>query len=159
MVVLGAGLDTLAYRTASASDVPVYEVDLPVNVARKHDVVARVLGGPPPSVVLVPIDFERDDLFAVLAAHGYPRDARTFFVWEGVTQYLTESAVRATFAQLAGAARGQPARPHLRPRDFIFGRPLRRDVAVPAVPAAPPDLEVRAGTTRTRTSSRATAGG
>jgi len=124
VVVLGAGLDTLAYRTARVSDVPVYEVDLPVNVARKHDVVARVLGAPPPSVRRVPIDFERDDLFAVLAAHGYPPDARTFFVWEGVTQYLTESAVRATFAQLAGAPAGSRLDLTYVRADFISGADL-----------------------------------
>lgn len=106
IVVLGAGLDTRAYRLARDSDVPVFEVDLPVNVARKRNVVARVLGTPPPTVTLVPADFERDDLLSVLASQGYRGDARTFFVWEGVTQYLTEAAVRSTFAQLSGAATG-----------------------------------------------------
>lgn len=106
VVVLGAGLDTRAYRLARGSDVPVFEVDLPINVARKRNIVARVLGAPPPTVRSVPIDFERDDLLAVLESHGYRRDARTFFVWEGVTQYLTEDAVRATFDSLARAVAG-----------------------------------------------------
>ncbi len=58
----------------------------------------------PASVHLVPLDFERDDLIATLTGHGYRADARTFFIWEGVTQYLTEDAVRATL----GAAAGRP---------------------------------------------------
>jgi methyltransferase (TIGR00027 family) len=106
VVVLGAGLDTRAYRLARHSDIPVFEVDQPVNVARKNAVVARVFGTPPASVRLVPVDFERDELMAQLTSHGYDAKARTFFVWEGVTQYLTEAAVRATFAQLSSAARG-----------------------------------------------------
>ncbi|MCP9273139.1 SAM-dependent methyltransferase [Mycolicibacterium arenosum] len=106
VVVLGAGLDTRAYRLARRNDVPVFEADLPINVARKRNIVARVLGAPPPSVHLVPLDFERDDLLSVLESHGYRRDARTFFVWEGVTQYLTEAAVHSTFGQLSGAAAG-----------------------------------------------------
>ena len=53
---------------------PVFEVDLPVNIDRKTAVVRRVLGGPPPSVRLVPVDFERDDLAAELAKHGYRTD-------------------------------------------------------------------------------------
>lgn len=106
VVVLGAGLDTRAYRLARRSDVPVFEVDQPINVDRKMAVLERVFGTPPATVRLVPVDFERDDLTAVLASHGYDPAARTFFVWEGVTQYLTEAAVRATFGQLSGAAAG-----------------------------------------------------
>lgn len=121
VVVLGAGLDTRAYRLARDSDVPIFEVDLAVNVARKRNVVARVLGASPPTVTLVPVDFERDDLPAVLASQGYRGDARTFFVWEGVTQYLTEAAVRSTFAQLSDAAAGSRVNFTYIRADFIDG--------------------------------------
>jgi methyltransferase (TIGR00027 family) len=104
VVVLGAGMDTRAYRLARRSDIPVYEVDLPVNIARKKAVVHRALGTPASSVHLVPLDFERDDLVGTLSEHGYRTDARTLFIWEGVTQYLTEDAVRGTLAALQGAA-------------------------------------------------------
>ena len=60
----------------------------------------------PTSVHLVPVDFERDDLIGTLTENGYRTDARTFFVWEGVTQYLTEDAVRTTLAALQGAPAG-----------------------------------------------------
>jgi methyltransferase (TIGR00027 family) len=56
------------------------------------------------NVKLVPVDFDRDDLGAILAAHGYSAGKPTFFVWEAVTQYLTEPGVRATFNWLAKAA-------------------------------------------------------
>jgi methyltransferase (TIGR00027 family) len=124
VVVLGAGFDTKAYRLARRSDIPVFEVDQPLNVDRKKKVVARVLSTPPASVRLVPVDFERDDLMATLASHGYRPEYRTFFVWEGVTQYLTESAVRATFTQLAHAAPGSRLDFTYVRREFIDGDEL-----------------------------------
>lgn len=124
VVVLGAGLDTRAYRFAHRTDIPVFEVDLPVNIARKKAVVHRALGGVPPSVRLVPVDFERDDLASALAKHGHRSDYRTFFVWEGVTQYLTEEAVRATFDYLRGVAPGSRLVFTYVQRDFIDGENL-----------------------------------
>jgi methyltransferase (TIGR00027 family) len=106
VVVLGAGMDTRAYRLSRRSDIPVFEVDLPVNIERKKAVLRRVFDVLPRSVHLVPLDFERDDLFGALTQHGYSAGARTFFVWEGVTQYLTEDAVRATFTALQGVPSG-----------------------------------------------------
>ena len=104
VVILGAGMDTRAYRLARS--IPVFEVDLPVNIARKESTVRRVLGAVPSSVRLVPVDFEIDDVAVALADHGYRADDRTFFVWEDVTQYLTADAVHATFAFLQHAAPG-----------------------------------------------------
>jgi methyltransferase (TIGR00027 family) len=124
VVILGAGLDTRPYRLARHGDVPVFEVDLPVNIARKRAVVARVLGAVPPSVQLVSVDFERDALMATLASYGYRADSRTFFVWEGVTQYLTAEAVAATFEQLAQAGSGSRLDFTYVRRDFIEGRNL-----------------------------------
>ncbi|HYJ56965.1 MAG TPA: SAM-dependent methyltransferase [Mycobacterium sp.] len=121
VVVLGAGLDTRGYRIARHSDLPVFEVDQQVNVERKSAVVQRVLGEAPASVHLVPVDFERDELMSVLGAHGHRADARTFFIWEGVTQYLTPEAVRATLAQLSDAATGSRLIFTYIRQDFIDG--------------------------------------
>jgi methyltransferase (TIGR00027 family) len=121
VVILGAGLDTRAYHLAHRTDVPVFEVDLPVNIERKKATVRRALGGQPPSIRLVPVDFERDDLAAELAKYGYRSDSRTFFVWEGVTQYLTADAVRATFEYLRSAAAGSRLVFTYVRRDFIEG--------------------------------------
>lgn len=60
---------------------------------------------PPGSVTLVPIDFETESLGDVQARHGY-RGGQTFFVWEAVTQYLTEVGVREIFEFLASARPG-----------------------------------------------------
>lgn len=106
VVILGAGLDTKGYRLARHSAIPVFEVDLPVNIERKRSVVRRALGTVPDSVHLVPVDFERDDLAAELARHGHLGTHRTFFVWEGVTQYLSADGVGSTFEFLRSAAPG-----------------------------------------------------
>jgi methyltransferase (TIGR00027 family) len=121
VVILGAGLDTRPYRLAHRSEIPVYEVDLPVNIDRKAAVVRRALGGPPATVHLVPVDFERDDLSAALAAHQYRSAIRTFFIWEGVTQYLTADAVAATFEYLGHAAPSSRLVFTYVRRDFIDG--------------------------------------
>jgi methyltransferase (TIGR00027 family) len=101
MVVLGAGLDTRSARLAVPRGIPAFDVDLPGTVARRERRLPPVAG-----VRSVPIDFETDDLAATLAAHGYRAQARTVFVWEGVSQYLTEDAVRTTVGALAAAAPG-----------------------------------------------------
>jgi methyltransferase (TIGR00027 family) len=121
VVVLGAGLDTLAYRLARRSDTPIFEVDQPVNIERKAAAVRRVLGTIPSSVHLVPLDFERDDVLTALAERGYRADYRTFFVWEAVTQYLTADAVHATLESLRPAAPGSRLVFTYVRRDFIDG--------------------------------------
>ena len=105
-VILGAGLDTRAYRMADLTNVPVFEVDLPEGITYKQAKLRDLYGQVPNTVRLVPLDFEHQDLETALAEHGYRDDWRTFFVWEGVTQYLTEEAVRKTFDFLAKAASG-----------------------------------------------------
>ena len=121
VVDLGAGMDTRAYRLVRQSDIPVFEVDLPVNIARKKAAVQRAIAVAPASVHLVPLDFERDDLSTTLAGHGYRPDVRTFFIWEGVTQYLTEDAVRATLGALQAAPGGSRLVFTYVRRDFIDG--------------------------------------
>jgi methyltransferase (TIGR00027 family) len=121
VVVLGAGMDTRAYRLARRSDIPVFEVDLPVNIERKKAAVQRAIGAVPASVHLVPLDFERDELIGALAGHGYRPDARTFFIWEGVTQYLTEDAVRATLDALQATPAGSRLVFTYVRKDFIDG--------------------------------------
>lgn len=121
VVILGAGLDTRAYRLNRRVRIPVFEVDLPVNIARKAKTVQRVLGGPPLSVRLVALDFEHDDLLTALAEHGYHTDYRAFFICEGVTQYLTEAGVRRTLDGLRAAASGSRLVFTYVRRDFIDG--------------------------------------
>ncbi|KLO29477.1 SAM-dependent methyltransferase [Mycobacterium haemophilum] len=121
VVILGAGLDTRAYRLTRQVRIPVFEVDLPVNVARKAKTVRRVLGELPLSVRLVALDFEHDDLLTALAEHGYLTEYRAFFICEGVTQYLTEDGVRRTLEGLRATAPGSRLVFTYVRRDFIDG--------------------------------------
>jgi methyltransferase (TIGR00027 family) len=105
-VIIGAGLDTRPYRLAHRCSIPVYEVDLPGNIARKRAAARRAVGGLPATVHLVPADLETDDFWEALIAHGFRPDQRTFFIWEGVTQYLTADAVRGVMTRLRHAAPG-----------------------------------------------------
>ncbi|BBY77952.1 S-adenosyl-L-methionine-dependent methyltransferase [Mycolicibacterium parafortuitum] len=124
VVVLGAGLDTRAYRIARHGDMPVFEVDRQVNIDRKVAAVERALGAIPPSVRLVAFDFESDALLPTLEAHGYRAEHRTFFIWEGVTQYLSADAVRATLGRLSSAAPGSKLVFTYIRQDFVDGTEL-----------------------------------
>ncbi len=106
VVNLGAGFDTLAYRLPALAEVPVWEVDQPENIDAKRSRLRKVFGEVPAHVTLVPIDFDREELGGVLASHGYAADTRTFFIWEAVTQYLTEAGIRTTFDFLSKALAG-----------------------------------------------------
>ncbi|HKA28730.1 MAG TPA: SAM-dependent methyltransferase [Candidatus Binatia bacterium] len=100
VVLLGAGFDSRPYRLQGWDRVTVFEVDHPDTQARKR----RLVGAVPSRVRFVPVDFDRDRVDAALDAAGYEHDHPTLFLWEGVTNYLTESAVDATLRWCAGAA-------------------------------------------------------
>jgi methyltransferase (TIGR00027 family) len=80
VVNLGAGFDTRVYRLPALADLPAWEIDQPENIAPKRLRLGKLFGAIPPHVNLVPIDFDRQDLGAVLTAHGYSAAKRTFFI-------------------------------------------------------------------------------
>ncbi|WP_047865852.1 SAM-dependent methyltransferase [Rubrobacter aplysinae] len=124
VVNLGAGYDTRVYRLPALANVPVWEVDQPANIEAKQANLQKALGKIPTNVTLVPINFVEQELGPVLAAHGYAADTKTFFVWEAVSQYLTETAVRQTFDFLAQAPAGSRwAFTYVR-KDFVEGEEL-----------------------------------
>ncbi|CPT73271.1 SAM-dependent methyltransferase [Mycobacteroides abscessus] len=124
VVDLGAGLDTRGCRLARAAPTPVFEVDQAVNIAIKQQSIKRALGTVPASLHLVPVDFQRDELAEELRRAGHDTAHRTFFIWEGVTQYIPETAVRATLAYLGTAATGSRLAFTYVQRDFIDGSNL-----------------------------------
>jgi methyltransferase (TIGR00027 family) len=124
VVNLGAGFDTRAYRLHSISDIPVWEVDQPENIRTKKARLLKMLGAVPSHVRLVEADFDSGDLGAVLGSHGYSTDKRTFFIWEAVTQYLTEKGIRATFDFLAEAERGSRLAFTYILREFLDGKAM-----------------------------------
>jgi methyltransferase (TIGR00027 family) len=72
----------------------------------KKQRVDEALGGPPPNLSYVPIDFQHEDLAEVLRLHGHDQTPRTFFIMEGVTMYVPEEGVRATLRYVAGHPSG-----------------------------------------------------
>ena len=71
--------------------------------------------------MLLPVDFETDSLSEHLDRAGFGPGARTFYVWEAVTQYLTEPAVRKTMEHLGGAAAGSGLAFTFVRKDFLDG--------------------------------------
>ncbi len=124
MVNLGAGYDTRAYRLKALADIPVWEVDQPQNIEPKRARLKKLFGATPPHVTLVAIDFDREQLSTVLASHGYRAEIPTFFVWEAVSQYLTEEGVKATFDFLSKAAVGSRLAFTYVRKDFIDGHAM-----------------------------------
>jgi len=107
IVILGAGLDTHAYRcTELLTDARVFEVDRPATQALKKRRIDEVLGGAPDNTTYVAVDFETENVADALARHGYDASRPTFFILEGVTMYLPEEAVRATFRFVASHSEG-----------------------------------------------------
>ena len=101
-VVLGAGLDTFAYRNPYAPErLRVFEVDFPATQAWKRELLGRVGAAHPPALSFVPVDFERDSLEMELRAAGFRADQPAFFSWLGVSMYLTRPTVVATLAFVA----------------------------------------------------------
>jgi methyltransferase (TIGR00027 family) len=104
VVVLGAGYDSRAYRLPELSSRTVFEVDHPDTQAAKQRALVRALGALPDHVRFVATDFTQQDLEARMAAAGHAEGRRSFILWEGVTNYLTEEAVDATLRWCARAA-------------------------------------------------------
>ena len=96
-VILGAGLDTFALRNPhGARQILIYEVDHPATQAWKRQRLAEAQIGLPPWLILVPVDFERDDVGEKLVAAGFQPNSPAFFTWLGVVPYLTQDAIGRT---------------------------------------------------------------
>jgi methyltransferase (TIGR00027 family) len=106
-VVLGAGLDTFAYRNPyPASLLRVFEVDHPATQAWKRGRLAAAAIPVPPTLSFVPIDFETQTLPSALAAGGFSAAVPSFFSWLGVTMYLTPETVLSTMKYVASLPAG-----------------------------------------------------
>jgi methyltransferase (TIGR00027 family) len=106
VAILGAGFDCRAYRLSGLDRTRVFEVDRPRTLAVKRGRLRRRLGALPAHVAFVAVDLDRQGLGEALLASGFDVTRRSFFVWEGVTNYLTERAVDATLRFLGTVAPG-----------------------------------------------------
>jgi methyltransferase (TIGR00027 family) len=105
-VILGAGLDTFAYRSPLAGKLRVFEVDHPVTQRWKRDLLTAAQLTPPDGLAFAGADLERDALADRLAAAGFDPAAPALVSWLGVSFYLTRQAIAATLAAIGGLAPG-----------------------------------------------------
>jgi methyltransferase (TIGR00027 family) len=99
-VILGAGLDTFAWRNPFP-ELQVFEVDFPATQAWKRGLLEQAGLGTPANLNFVPLDFERETLPAGLSDAGFDSGQAAFFGWLGVITYLSREAFRATLADIA----------------------------------------------------------
>ena len=93
-VILGAGLDTFAFREPEfLSKHRVFEVDHPLTQADKKERITRAGWTIPDNLTFVPVDFTKDSLAQRLVAAGFDPSAKSFFSWLGVTYYLSAEAI------------------------------------------------------------------
>jgi methyltransferase (TIGR00027 family) len=97
-LILGAGLDTSAFRGAALSEnLRVFEVDHPQTQAWKKQRLQAASVPIPPSHTFVSVNFERQNLQTELEAAGFRADQPAFVSWLGVVPYLTKEAAAHTF--------------------------------------------------------------
>lgn len=101
-VVLGAGLDTFAYRNPF-DHLHVFEVDYPATQVWKRKLLEAEGIVIPATLTFAPVDFEKDTLAAGLAHAGFKTDEPAFFSWLGVTPYLAEETVLGTLRWIASS--------------------------------------------------------
>lgn len=106
-VLLGAGLDTFAFRRPDMLDrLRVFELDHPATQAFKRRRIAELAWPVPAELTFLAADFTTQDLAAILGESTYDRQAKSFFSWLGVTMYLSREE---TFAMLRAVAASAPA--------------------------------------------------
>jgi methyltransferase (TIGR00027 family) len=103
VVILGAGLDTFAYRNPHP-DLRLFEVDHPATQVWKRERLAAAGIDRPEALTFVPVDFETSTLAAGLETAGFRRSRPAVFVWLGVVFYLTPEAAQGTLEYVAGQA-------------------------------------------------------
>lgn len=98
-VVLGAGLDSFAFRNPG---VRVFEVDHPDTQRWKRELISASGLAEPEGLEFVPLDLESGGLSEGLAAAGFDAGRPTLVGWLGVSVYLSREAVVATVREVAG---------------------------------------------------------
>jgi methyltransferase (TIGR00027 family) len=120
-VILGAGLDTFAYRQqAWTTGLRIVEVDHPASQRDKRQRLERAGIAVPSNVAYVAADLETDPLADSLRAGGLDPSRPAFVACLGVLIYLTEAAVGTVFEAVG-------TMPHGSEFVFTFSRPAGSD--------------------------------
>jgi len=121
VVILGAGLDTFAFRNPHGVRISIFEVDHPATQAWKRQRLAGAELAPPPWLTFVPVDFERDDLQQKLCSAGFQRRSAAFFTWLGVVPYLTHEAIGRTLDYMASLQNSEVVFNYMEPPEALSG--------------------------------------
>ena len=105
LVVLGAGYDTRCYDLPEGLDIKCFEVDMAPTLTAKKNALERS-GVPFDHVTFVETDFNQETWMEALLAAGFNPNLTTYILWEGVTMYLVEEAIRDTFNHAATLPKG-----------------------------------------------------
>lgn len=111
-VILGAGLDSFAYRrTDLVERLRVFEVDHPASQQWKRESLDQLFVAMPKNIVFAAVDFETQSLKDRLEASGFDANSPAVFSWMGVTMYLSIDAIEATLHAVASCALSHRSRP------------------------------------------------
>ncbi len=124
IVILGAGLDTFALRNPHGG-LEIYEVDHPATQAGKLERLAEAQIALPTWLILVPVDFERDDVGEKLVAAGFQQHSPAFFTWLGVVPYLTQDAIGRTLEYMSSIRNSEVVFDYMEPPE-AFSEELRQ---------------------------------
>src|ERR1700730_11835481 len=103
-IILGAGLDTFAYRNCFPL-LQVFEVDHPATQAWKRSCLERAPIPIPASVTFVSVDFERQMMIDALGQSGFKSNELTFISWFGVVRYLSPEAFISVLTSIVSSMR------------------------------------------------------
>ncbi len=121
-LLLGAGLDTFAYRNPYP-ELTVFEVDHPATQRWKQSLLRQGGMTIPRSCLHVSIDFEMETLPERLQAFGFDPMAATQISWLGVVPYLTRDSFDVTLQFLSTLAHGSGVvLDYALPRELLNGR-------------------------------------
>jgi len=103
VVNLGAGMDTRAFRIPGIENIQYFELDFPEVLKAKRVYINKNIGALPSNLSMVPVDFNSQDPGEELKKAGYTLSSKTFFIWEGVIQYISKEAIDNTLKYVAQA--------------------------------------------------------
>lgn len=107
VVLLGAGYDSRAFRFREQLEgIRVFEIDHPGTQARKKRMLAKACEESPANLSYLSVDFNRQSFQTALSEHGFSREKKTLFLWEGVSYYLPQPVVEGVLDFVSGCAAG-----------------------------------------------------
>jgi len=128
LVVLGAGFDTRCYNLPEGKDIKCFEVDMPPTLKAKKRAL-QLAEVPHNHVTFVETDFNQETWMESLLNSGFNPNLTTYVLWEGVTMYLVEEAVRDTLNLIASLPVGSVVGADFFSQDLIQGNPPLENIS------------------------------